>query len=169
MKKIRDYYERIPFGLLSKKTIRVIKLTFFISILTISQLWATETYSQLTKLSLKLEDVKISDALKEIENQSEFYFLYSPKLIDVERKVNIDADKETISNILTDIFGENVKFAVYDRQVILSPIDQLGVLSEFQQQSITGTVTDEKGNPLAGVSVKIKGTTTGVITDVSGK
>jgi len=41
----------------------------------------------MTKLTLKLEDVKISDALKEIENQSEFYFLYSPKLIDVERKV----------------------------------------------------------------------------------
>ena len=50
------------------------KLTLFLSILTISQLWATETYSQMTKLTLKLEDVKISDALKEIENQSEFFF-----------------------------------------------------------------------------------------------
>ena len=81
------------------------KLTLILSILTISQLWATETYSQMTKLSLKLEDVKISDALREIENQSEFFFLYSPKLIDVERKVNIDVDKQPIKDILTDIFG----------------------------------------------------------------
>ena len=59
------------------------KLTLFLSMMAVFQLFATETYSQLTKLTLKLEDVKISDALKEIENQSEFFFLYSPKLIDV--------------------------------------------------------------------------------------
>jgi TonB-dependent starch-binding outer membrane protein SusC len=169
MKKFQDYYERNLFEFFSKKTFRVMKLTFFLSFLTIFQLWATETYSQYTKLTLKLEDVKISDALKEIENQSEFFFLYSPKLIDVERKVNIDAEKETIKDILTDIFTDKVKFAVYDRQVILSPIEQSGVLSEFQQQSITGSVKDESGNPLGGVTVKVKGTSIGIITDATGK
>ena len=99
------------------------KLTLFLSILTISQLWATETYSQMTKLTLKLENVTISDALKEIENESEFFFLYSPKLIDVEKRVNIDARDETIKDILAGIFDEKVKFAVYDRQVILTPIE----------------------------------------------
>ena len=99
MKKFRDYYGRILLEFLSKKTIRVMKLTLFLSMIAVLQLYATETYSQLTKLSLKLEDVKISDALKEIENQSEFFFLYSPKLIDVERKVNIDAKEETIKDI----------------------------------------------------------------------
>jgi TonB-linked SusC/RagA family outer membrane protein len=170
MKKFRDYYERISLEFLSKKTIRVMKLTLFLFILTISQLWATETYSQMTKLSLKLEDVKISDALKVIENQSEFFFLYSPKLIDVERKVSIDAKKEPIKDILINIFGENVKFAVYDRQIILSPIEQSGAFPEFQQQKqITGIVTDEKGSPLPGVSVSVKGTTLGILTDASGK
>ncbi len=38
------------------------KLTFFLSIVTIFQLYAAESYSQMTKLTLKLEDVKISDA-----------------------------------------------------------------------------------------------------------
>jgi len=145
------------------------KLTLFLSMLTIFQLFATETYSQLTKLTLKLEDVKISDALKEIENQSEFFFLYSPKLIDVERKVNIDAENETIKDILSNLFGENVKFAVYDRQVILTSIEQSGVLSVFQQQNrITGTVTDKNG-PIPGVNVVVTGSTVGTITDVAGK
>lgn len=170
MKKFRDYYGRIPFEFLSRKTIRVMKLTLFLLILTISQLWATETYSQMTKLSLKLEDVKISDALKEIENQSEFFFLYSPRLIDVERKVNIDAKKEPIKDILINIFGENVKFAVYDRQIILSPVEQSGAFSEFQQQKqITGTVTDKNGAPLPGVNVIVTGTTQGTVTDNAGK
>ena len=70
MKKFRDYCERNLLEFFSKQTIRVMKLTLFLYLLTISQLWATETYSQSTKLTLKLENVKISDALMEIENQS---------------------------------------------------------------------------------------------------
>jgi hypothetical protein len=136
MKKFRDYYGKELSRFLSKKTIRVMKLTLFLSILTISQLWATETYSQMTKLTLKLEDVKISDALKEIENQSEFFFLYSPKLIDVERKVNIDADNEPIKDILSNIFDEKVKFAVYDRQVILPQMTNLKYFQNINKNKL---------------------------------
>ncbi|OFX99056.1 MAG: hypothetical protein A2X06_04760 [Bacteroidetes bacterium GWC2_40_22] len=82
------------------------KLTLILSLLTVFNLFATETYSQFTKITLKLEDVKISDALKEIENLSELFFLYSPKLIDVERKVNIDAENEPIKDILSNIFDQ---------------------------------------------------------------
>ena len=168
MKNIRDYFERI-FGFLSSKTVRVMKLTFFLSIVTIFQMFAAESYSQMTKLTLKLEDVKISDALKEIENQSEFFFLYSPKLIDVERKVNIDAESEPIKDILSNIFDEDVMFAVVDRQIILTKIDLPTSAKETQQQKITGTITDEQGNLLAGVTVLVKGTTNGALSDVSGK
>jgi TonB-linked SusC/RagA family outer membrane protein len=170
MKKFRDYYGRFLLDFLSKKTIRVMKLIFILSILTISQLWATETYSQLTKLNLKLDDVKISDALKAIENQSEFFFLYSPKLIDVERKVNIDVKNEPIKDILRNIFDEKVKYIIYDKQIILIPSDVTSISSPMQQQSITGTVNDAKtGEPLSGVTVVIVGTTKGTTTDKNGK
>jgi TonB-dependent starch-binding outer membrane protein SusC len=170
MKKFRDYCERYLLGYLSIKTIRVMKLTFFLSVLTISQLWAIETYSQMTKLTLKLEDAKISYVLKEIENQSEFFFLYNPKQIDVERKVNVDAENEPIRDILSNIFGEKVKFAVYDRQVILTPSDLMIPLAAMQQSKITGTVTDGKtGEFLPGVNVTIAGTTIGSITDANGQ
>ena len=169
MKKFRDYCERNLCKFFSKQTKRIMKLTLFLSILTISQLWATEMYSQMTKLTLKLEDVKISDALKEIENQSEFFFLYSPKLIDVERKVNITADKEPIKDILSDIFGENVKFAVYDRQVIITPSDIKIPSTVMQQPKITGKVTGKDGTPMPGVNVVVTGTIQGTTTDVAGK
>jgi len=170
MKKFREYYEKTPFKFLSEKTIRVMKLTLLLSILTISQLWATETYSQMTKLTIKLEDVKISNALREIENQSEFFFLYSPKLIDVEKRVNIDAQNQSIKDILTDIFGKEVTFAVSDRQIILTPNDQSEVLSAYQQKrQITGTVTDKNGTPQIGVNVVVTGSTLGTTTDINGK
>jgi len=169
MKKFRDYCERNFFKFISLKTIRVMKLTLILSMVAVIQLWATETYSQLTHLTLKLDDVTISEALKEIENQSEFFFLYSPKLIDVERKVNIDAENETIKDILTGIFDKSVKFAAYDRQIILTPNEQSEILSKLQQQNlITGTVTDKNG-PIPGTNVVVTGTTIGTITDFEGK
>lgn len=41
--------------------------------------------------------------------------------------------------------------------------------SELQQKQITGTITDQKGNPMGGVTVLVKGTTTGTLTDATGK
>ncbi len=170
MKKNRDYHDGSLYGFLSKRTIRVMKLTLFLSFLTFFQLLATESYSQLTKLNLKLENVKISDALAQIENQSEFYFLYSPKLINVENTVSIDAHKESIKEILTDIFGEKVKFAVYDRQIILAPNDRSSLEEALQQLPVTGTITDAStGEAMPGVNIQIKGTTIGTISDVKGK
>jgi TonB-dependent starch-binding outer membrane protein SusC len=169
MKKFRDYCEWNLLGFFSKKTIRVMKLTIFFSLLTIVQLFATESYSQLTKLTLKLENVKISDALKEIENKSEFFFLYSPKLIDVERKVNIDAENEPIKDILFTIFNEKVKFVVYEKQVILTPINFTIAEDEMQQPKITGIVSGRDGAPIPGVNVVVTGTTHGTTTDIAGK
>jgi len=168
MKKFRDFYERNSLGFLLKKTFRIMKLTLFIFVLTISQLWATESYSQFTKLSLKLEEVKISDVLKEIENQSDFFFLYSPKLIDVDRTVNVDVENESIQEILSNIFGEEVKFGVYDRQIILTTKDNSEIFSSFQQKRIIGTVTDRNGAPVVGANVVITGTNQGTVTDIAG-
>ncbi len=172
MKKIKNDYERNLLELFSKKTIRVMKITLFLSMLTVFQLMAAESYSQLTKLTLKLENTKIADALREIENQSEFYFLYSPKLIDVERTVNINADNETIKDILGGIFDDEVKFAAYDRQIILTPNEasSSSLVEVLQQGQVTGKITDAStGEAMPGVNIQVKGTTFGTITDAEGK
>lgn len=170
MKKFRDCFGSNLLRFLSKKTIRVMKLTLFLSFATIFQLLATGSYSQYTKITLKLEDTKISEVLEKIENQSEFYFLYSPKLIDVDRKVNIDVEKEPIKDILSSLFDNKVKVVVYDRQVILTPADLPEAPAALQQQrQISGIVTDKNGSPLPGVNIVVTGTTTGAMTDIEGK
>ena len=102
-------------------------MTFLLSMLTVFQLLATETYSQMTKLTFNFENVRIADVLSEIENQSDFYFLYSPKLIDVERKVNIMANEEPIKEILSEILSDDIKFIVSDRQIILTQTEILSL------------------------------------------
>ena len=53
-----------------------------------------------------------------------FYFLYNNELIDVERKVDIQADNEQINTILDRLFNDQeIKYAVYDRQIVISPVN----------------------------------------------
>lgn len=151
------------------------KITLLLSMLAIFQLWADESYSQTAKINLNLENVRISEVLDEIENQSEFYFLYSPKLIDVEKRVDIKAEDSPIGKVLASLFKDNsVKAQVYDRQVILTPEDGKPVINEIlindQQQRISGRVTDAStGAPMPGVNIQVKGTTIGIIADVEGR
>jgi len=163
-----DNYERNLFRVFSKRTIRIMRLSAFLIMLTICQLWATETYSQMTRLTLNLENTKISDALLIIEDESEFYFLYSPKLIDVEKTVTLSADNETIADILGELFGDDVKFVAYDRQILLTPATNGGIIENIQLKRVTGKVTDINGESLPGVSVVVKGTTKGTATGADG-
>ncbi|MGI6322812.1 MAG: SusC/RagA family TonB-linked outer membrane protein [Bacteroidales bacterium] len=168
MKKFLITCERNLKEFFSRKKIRVIKILLFLCFFTVFQLFTTKTYSQLKKLSLDLENIKIADALREIESQSEFYFLYSPKLIDVDKAVTISAQQESLTNILSDIFDNKIDFSVYDRQIVLSPKNELFDGKEIFQQVVSGKVTDKSGTPVVGASVVVPGTTIGTLTDNNG-
>ena len=142
------------------------KLTLCVILFSFLGAMASESYSQTTRLSLDLKNVKVKEALGAIENKSEFFFLYSEKLIDVNREVNIEVEGSTIEKILDKIFqGTNVNYTVKERQIVLSTPE---ALANQQQKKVSGKVTDSTGGSLPGVSVAVKGTTTGDITDSSG-
>jgi len=149
------------------KVSRIMRLMILMFILGINSLLAASGYSQSTKITLKMSDTRVEDVLNKIESKSEFFFLFNQKQIDINRKVSIDANEEKISDILDELFaGTDVKHQVIDRQIVLTATS----VTETQQQGkkITGKVTDSTGGSLPGVSVVVKGTTTGVITDNSG-
>jgi TonB-dependent SusC/RagA subfamily outer membrane receptor len=156
--------------LYSWKIFKLMRNTLLLVFITVLQAYARDTYSQNTKLTMNLNNVTVANVLEEIQNNSEFYFLFNAKLIDVEREVSISMEDKKISEILTSLFaGTKVNYLVYDRQIILTPSDVTSLSASLQQMKITGTVTDEKGNPLTGVTVLVKGTTNGTLTDASGK
>ncbi len=155
------------YALTLTKLSRIMRLIILLFILGINSLLAASSYSQSTKITLRVSDTRVEDVLNQIENKSEFYFLFNQKLIDINRKVSIDVQNEKIADILTELFaGTDVKHQVIDRQIILTTTSA----TENQQKGkkITGKVTDAIGAPLPGVSVVVKGTTTGEITDIDG-
>src|SRR5450759_5072474 len=169
MKKNLDYYGLFKPNSNWHKFILTMKISAFLLFCCLVNIYAAPTYSQATKISLNLNDATIEDVLNKIEDVSEFYFLFNQKLVDVTRKVNIEADKEPIVDILNDIFNDDIKFIVYDRQIILTPGDVTSLSAAIQQLTITGTVTGAStGEAFPGVNVVVEGTTFGAITDVNG-
>ncbi|RLC25484.1 MAG: SusC/RagA family protein [Deltaproteobacteria bacterium] len=154
------------------KIMRLSLLFFFVGVF---NLIASNSYSQNTRISLDINQTAISEVLSEIELQSEFYFLYNNKLVDVSRKVDIHVENKKIKNILNDLLAEtDVSYVVMDRQIVLSPkymiTKAIGKKQVLQQNqiTITGKVTDETGSSIPGVNIAIKGTSIGTITNVDG-
>ncbi len=150
-----------------KKTFLIMRIIVFLLLATIFQTYANDAYSQRAKLSLNFNNTELEQVLDAIENQSEFFFLYNEKLVDVKRKVSLRVSNAGMDSILEQLFeGTDVEYAIVDRKIVLAPEDISSVIQ--QQQGITGIVKDHTGLPLPGVSVVIKGTTSGTITDMDG-
>ena len=147
---------------------KIMRLSVFFLLLFVAQSFATVTYSQETRLSFKIQGAKVIDILNKIENESQFYFLFNQKMVDVERPISLEVKNESIDKILSRIFeNTNVSYMIKDRQIVLTTAIP-GTNPAEQQKSVSGKVTDSSGNALPGVSIVIKGTTTGTITDANG-
>ncbi len=153
----------------SNKWFKVMKLTIFFMFLGLMQLSAS-VYSQNTRLTLDVKNASVIDVLEEIEEQTEFRFAYSSQYIDLNRRVTVAVDKKSIQETLHQVFDEaGVTFTVTDRQILLYPGKMVSESVSGQQPVVvSGTVTDSRGGALPGVTVVIRGTTTGTITDFDG-
>lgn len=158
-----------------RQFIMKLKISVLIIFLSVSSLFASGIYSQSAKVSLDMQKCTLEQVMDEIERQSEFYFIFNQKQIDVNRLVDIKAEDKLITEVLPSLFaGTNVNYYVFDRKILLStdPITMgvnVGIKSGVQQQTVTGKVSDnETGEPLPGVNVVVKGTTIGTITDIAG-
>lgn len=121
-------------------------------------------HSQNSKLSLNLKKSSLKDVLTEIENQTKFSFLYKADLINHEQLVDVNVTDTSVSDILNQL-SEKIGFSY---QIMDNSIIVLTASIGQQQKSISGKVIESTGSPLPGVSVVIKGTTLGIVTDING-
>jgi TonB-dependent SusC/RagA subfamily outer membrane receptor len=156
-------------GLTLKKMLRMARFTVFCFFLGLIQVMAIDTYSQQTRLSVNYQNESLENVLRAIEKESEFFFLYNRDLIDVDHNVTISADNQLIKGILDELFsGTDIRYAIFDRQIVLSNKEAISEMTAQQQKSVTGKVTNTSGEPLPGVTVVVKGTTTGIVSSVDG-
>lgn len=146
-----------------------IKLFILYVIAAIVPLQATEAYAQNARLSLHVEKETVANILKQIETASDFDFFYNNTQLDMNRRVSISVQDCDIFTILDEVFeGTDIHYTVLEKKIILS--NMLKKPQQAQQDNtIQGTITDAKGEPVIGATVRVAGTSNGVITDTDGK
>jgi len=145
------------------------KLSIFLLLVTVFNLFGSPSYSQNSRLNLDMRDVPIKTVLTAIENQSEFFFLYSSKMIDINQKVDINVSDKKITEVLVELLANTeIKYTVRDRQILLLNKEAEAAMA-LQQNRVTGIVTEKMGTPIPGVNVVVTGTTQGTMTDFAGK
>ncbi len=146
---------------LNINSLRKMKLIVSLILLSLFQLSAIESYAQNAKINLSLKNVSLNEAIKLIEDQTDFVFFYNNAEIDLTRKVNADISNGNIKEFLNEVLG-NYNYRIENKKIVLTP-------KEIQQlKKINGTITDASGVPIIGANVVVKGSTTGTVTDIDG-
>lgn len=135
------------------------------------------SYGQNKRITLNLNNSSIKDAFNAIEKQSEFTIFYKSDDINLNHNINLRVRNKLISSILDDILSNsNLTYTVKDKVIVVYPKQLRQVIEgkthsvqQEEQFQVKGIVTDTNGNPLPGVSIVLKGSTHGVITDAEGK
>lgn len=131
-------------------------------------------------VSLSVDNIKIRDVLQKIEKIADVQFVFSSKAIDANRKISFTVTSTKLGEVLNQVIlplhisyklvnGNIVLFGNYIKATINTINDGRTLQAdELFNHDISGRVTNQKGDPLAGVTVAVKGTNTGTTTDARG-
>lgn len=132
------------------------------------------------RVSLNVEAQEIGKALRQIEKQSAIRFVFSPQVIKSRQKVNIRSEKQKLGELLDEILVPlGISYEVSGKYILLSDErkafeeaeteeENLSPVTATPDRTVRGTVTDQKGEPLPGVTIMVKGNTQGTSTNVEG-
>ncbi len=133
------------------------------------QSYGNVSQAQTKRLNLQFQNNSLKEVLQTLEDQTDFSFIYKDELISSQNKISGDFKDRQITEILDNILrNEGLTYTIKGKAIVILPGNQQEGQG-IQQQAISGKVTDLKGQPLPGVTVVIKGTTQGTITDSDGR
>jgi TonB-dependent starch-binding outer membrane protein SusC len=154
------------FTIVSTNLIRKMKMTFLLLVLFISGVMANNAVSQVARVSFSLQGATVAQAMETIESQTDYLFVYNKMDVDVTREVTLSVNNKSVAEVLNLLFrNTDVIYAMEGSNIMLMVSRDMPVQ---QQDTTKGKVTDKSGNPLPGVTVILKGTTTGTITGADG-
>jgi len=124
------------------------------------------------KVTLSFQNESFEKVLNSIKKQTGLSLVFSEQLVDLNRKVSIKANSIEVNDALKQLLaGTNLGYEIKNNKLYLIEKKGTEPKSEPKQskKNITGLVTDEKGEPIIGASIVIKGVNAGTITNVDGR
>lgn len=157
-----------------KTPIRVVM--FFVLLLSTSLFTAHAemSFSELKKITINLSNATLAEVFDEIEAQTEFSLFYNKSIIDDQSIVSVNVENGEVADLLSDLLSEkNVDFKLVDNNIVIVESDasanSTNTSAQDKKISLSGNVVDQNGEVMPGVTISVKGTTTGTISDINGK
>ena len=170
-----------------KNLLRIMKIYSLLLFVSMAKLFAVDANGQ--NVTINVNNAELKTVFSEIESLTEFNFFYNNSLVDVSKKVSLNANNQELDVVLIDLFKEtNIDYRLLKNQIVLFPKNDTAVIKIIEdliknenlnkeietlikdvlQNEVKGTVVDAAGIPLAGVNIILKGTSTGSQSDFDG-
>jgi len=164
-------------------------LLFFCSVQLLSARDAVGQDINKVFISLELKDESLLSALDKIQRLTSFTFAYNKREVKRIQNLTLSGSSRTVNTTMAILLtNTDLRYEQVGNTIVISPArpdpgspqpsgeaagkeDRTAAetADEPKSKPVTGTVTNERGEPIAGVSVTIHGTTTGTTTDPAGK
>ena len=122
------------------------------------------------QFSFTSEGKKVRDVLDIIEKESNYRFFYNDEFESIDKVIDLEFRNQNIHEVLDRLLAStDYTYKIYDNNlIVISLRNEIREQLFLQQDVVKGSVTDEQGNPIAGATVFVKGTTRGTTTDING-
>lgn len=144
-------------------------LAFLLFVMSLS---ASPLYAQKLKetgIDIKVRNESVESVFNKLSKITNFKFFYDQKIVEKVPQITLDMKNATITQVLGQITNQSKLY--FNRINNTITVTRKPVESTNQQittKTLSGTITDESGEPIIGASVMVKGTTNGTITDIDG-
>lgn len=135
----------------------------------------SQSYSQTTKINLTLQNATLEEIIWSMKEQTEFQFFYNSDDVSTVNGITVDLKNVTAEEVLKQTLqGSDLSFNIIHKTIIISKEEDSKVrpsnlaTHQTQERKVSGVVTDSNGAPIPGVSVVLKGTHQGTVTNIDG-
>ena len=154
-----------------KHLIRIMRLSVFLILVGILSTHATISNSQNIRITITEKSISLDKLINEIEQQTNYLFVYGENDIDLQQKVKVDARNKPISEVLDKTLrnlGITYEFSKNYISLRRVDTDKTSLTGPQQTRKVSGVITDMNGEPIIGANILVKGTVQGTTTDLDG-
>lgn len=146
------------------------KITTLILFIFAGTAFATETYSQVMKVTVMADKISTGKVINEIEKQTDYLFVYNVNEVNLKRTVQVNAENKSVAEVLNKVFeGTDIYYAMEGKNIMLMSKAKENSSVQQTENKIKGVVKDTNGEPIIGANITVKGQSIGTITDIDGR
>lgn len=119
-------------------------------------------------INKKFKAEPLKKVLKEVERETGLSIIYKTDEVNENKRISEDFKNATIEEVLSKILDNDLTYQLQNKMLIISKVNEKAQQGTGKPITVKGVVTDEKGEPIIGASILVKGTGKGTITDMNG-